>query len=166
VAWVHLLGRKFADVLRDERFDLMIDWPYVNRFGVQGHSYYGCLRGRRFCVSQSRRQGPDAMANIASIFRNGDCIDIRIGPFYANRKGQIGLVTAAWNGDQWLQVISPGTPDQPADNFTEIAQRIRDDRTIDPRPLDFDQLGRLVAPRCVELIDIIGQLRGRNDFEW
>jgi hypothetical protein len=106
------------------------------------------------------------MANIASIFRNGDCIDIRIGPFYANRKGQIGLVTAAWNGDQWLQVISPGTPDQPADNFTEIAQRIRDDRTIDPRPLDFDQLGRLVAPRCVELIDIIGQLRGRNDFEW
>ena len=166
MAWVQLLGRKFADVLRHENFDLMVDWSYVNRFGVQGHSYYGCLLGRRFCVSQSRRQGPDAMERIARIFRNGDGIDRSIGPFYSNRKGQVGLIVAAWNGSQWLQVISPGTPDQPNDNFTAIAQRIREDRTIDPQPLDFDRFGRSTSPGSLELLDIIGQLRGRSDFDW
>lgn len=78
------------------------------------------------------------MGNIARIFRNGDCIDERVGPFYSNSKGQIGLLVVAWDGSQWLQIISPGTPDQPTDYFVELAGQIRQDRTIDPQPISFD----------------------------
>src|SRR5271166_6369435 len=124
-AWVYLLGRKFGSVLTDPEFELLSDWAYWNRFGQQGRCYYGFCKGRRFCISQSRRNAPDTVNNIARVFGNGDSIDKRVGPFYSNRKGQVGLLVAAWNGSQWLQMISPGTADQPRDTFAELAEKIR-----------------------------------------
>jgi hypothetical protein len=165
-AWVYRLGREFAGVLTDDRFDVLLNWPYWNRFGRQGHSYYGRYRGRRFCISQSKREGPDAMGNLARVFRDGDSIDKRVGPFYCNSKGQVGLLVAAWNGSQWLQMISPGTPDQPRDHFAKLAEEIRADRTFDPRPLDFAALPRSADKRLQELEDIIANLRGRREFDW
>jgi hypothetical protein len=168
MAWVHLLGRKFADVLNDPGFDLLLEWPYWNRFGRQGHCYYGCLNSRRYCISQSKRNGPDTMRNLARVFRDGNAIDQRIGPFYSNRKGQAGLLVAAWNGSQWLQMISPGTPDQPADGFAELVEKIRADRTFDPQPLHFDEFGHvsLADNRLQELEDVLNGICGRRDFDW
>lgn len=74
-AWVYRLGREFAKALTDPSFDLMMDWPYWNRYGQQGHSYYAFCHGGRFCMSQSKRQGPDEMGNLARIFTDGDAID-------------------------------------------------------------------------------------------
>lgn len=166
MAWVHLLGRKFADLLDDR--DLLLDWPYWNRSGQQGHCYYVCSRDRRYCISQSKRNGPDSLANIAKIFRDGNAIDKRVGPFYVNKKGQIGLLVAAWNGSQWLQVISPGVPSQPNDEFSEIANKIRADRTIDPQPLFFNSSGgfSMKNPGLRELEDILRQVKERADFDW
>ncbi len=67
MAWVHLLGRKFADVLTDSDFDLLLEWPYWNRFGQQGHCYYGSCHDRRFCISQSRRDRPDTTENLERV---------------------------------------------------------------------------------------------------
>ncbi len=103
---------------------------------------------------------------LARILRDGDLIDTRVGPFYSNGKGQIGLLTAAWNGSQWLQMISPGTPDQPKDTFMELAEKIRVDRTFDPQPLSFDRITRSTGRRLEELEDILQSLRGRRDFDW
>jgi hypothetical protein len=167
MAWVHLLGRKFAAALNDPTFDLLLDWPYWNRYGRQGHSYYGRLNGRRFCISQSKRDGPDKVENLACVFQDGNSIDLRVGPFYANKKGQIGLLVAAWNGSQWLQMISPGTQDQPSDVFTELAARIRADRTIDPQPLFVDgDRSSTTDRRLQELEDILQGIRARKDFDW
>ncbi len=166
MAWVHLLGRKFAEVLIDQDFELLADWLYWNRYGVQGHSYYGSWHERRFCISQSRREGPDMIGNIARVFRNGDSIDERVGPFYRNSKLQVGLLVAAWDGSQWLQMISPGTPDQPKDRFVELADKIRQDRTLDPQPLSFDGPGLKTGCRLQELYDILEGIRGRKDFDW
>jgi len=165
-AWVYRLGREFAGVLTDDGFDLLLNWPYWNRFGRQGHSYYGLCHGRRFCISQSKREGPDDVRNLARVFRDGDSIDKRMGPFYCNSKGQIGLLVAAWNGSQWLQMISPGTPDQPRDHFAKLAEEIRADRVFDPQPLDFAALARSTNSRLQELEDIIADLRGRKEFDW
>jgi hypothetical protein len=165
-AWVYRLGREFAKTLTDPSFDLMIDWPYWNRHGQQGHSYYAVCHGRRFCMSQSKRQGPDEMGNLARIFADGDAIDTRIGPFYSNRKGQVGLVVAAWNGSQWVQMISPGTNDQPRqDAFVELVGKIRADRTFDPHPLDLSRQ-TYGDRRLQELEDILKTVRARGDFDW
>ncbi len=168
MAWVHLLGRKFAEVLNHPDFDLLVDWPYWNRYGRQGHSYYGCLNGRRYCVSQSKRTGPDTLENLARVFGNGNSIDVRVGPFYSNRKCHTGLLVAAWNGSQWLQMISPGTPDQPSDAFAQLAEKIRSDRTFDPQPLQFDEFGRssIIDRRLQELEDILKGICARRDFDW
>ena len=164
--WVYPLGRKFASALVDPKFKLIIDWPYWNRRQVQGYCYYAEWQGRKFCLSQSRQSGPDTMAHIASIFRNGDAIDTRVGPFYCNRRGQVGLLAAAWNASQWIQIISPGTPGQPQDAFTELERTIRADRSFDPQPLDFGSLPAATDWRIQELEDILGNLQVRADFEW
>lgn len=166
MAWVHLLGRKFAEMLGDPDCELLLDWPYWNRFGQQGHCYYATCHSRRFCISQSKREGPDKIQNLARVFRDGDAIDKRIGPFYSNKKGQIGLVVAAWNGSQWVQMISPGTPDQPNDAFIQLAEKIRADRTLDPQPLRFDSISGSTDTRLKELEDILQNLRIRKDFDW
>lgn len=108
------------------------------------------------------------MENLARVFRDGNSIDIRVGPFYSNRKGQTGLLVAAWNGSQWLQMISPGTPDQPCDAFTQLTDKIRSDHTFDPQPLQFDDSGRLslLHNRLHELEDILNGIRSRKDFDW
>lgn len=166
MAWVHLVARKFAGVLADPDFDLLVEWPYWNRFGSQGHSYYGTCHGRRFCMSQSHQDGADTMESLARVFRNGNSIDTRIGPFYSNRKGQIGLIVAAWRGSQWVQMISPGTPDQPRDMFAALAEKIRADKTFDPPRLHVDRLLRSTDARLQELEDILEDIRGRRDFDW
>ena len=106
------------------------------------------------------------IGNIARVFRNGDSIDERVGPFYRNSKLQVGLLVAAWDGSQWLQMISPGTPDQPKDRFVELADKIRQDRTLDPQPLSFDGPGLKTGCRLQELYDILEGIRGRKDFDW
>lgn len=166
MAWVHLLGRKFAGVLEHPDCVLLDDWPYWNRYGRQGHCYYLVCAGRRFCVSQSKRESADTVRNLARVFRNGDLIDTRVGPFYANRRGQVGVIVTAWDGSQWLQIISPGMPDQPMDEFCELAARIRSDKMFDPHPIDFDNLVLSTDKRLQELEDIIRTLRGRPDFQW
>jgi hypothetical protein len=103
---------------------------------------------------------------MAAVFRDGNAIDTRVGPFYSNRKGQVGLVVAAWNGSQWLQMISPGTPGQPQDAFAELEDRIRTDRTFDPHPLDVDAMPSATDRRLQELEDILRSLRSRTDFDW
>jgi len=162
--WVHLLGRRLANTLTDPDFDLLLDWPYWNRFGRKGHSYYGQCNGRRFCMSQSACEGPDNLAHLASILRNGDAIDCRVGPFYSNRRGQVGLLVAAWNGSQWLQMISPGTQDQPNDAYSQLTDKIRADKTFDPQVLDLNCLS--ANARLRELEDILKDLQGRRDFDW
>lgn len=73
------------------------------------------------------------MERLARVFRDGDSIDERVGPFYCNRTGQVGLVVSAWNAGQWLQIFSPGTPDHLRDDtFAELEERIRADRTFAP----------------------------------
>ena len=165
MAWVHLLGRKFAKVLIDPEFTLLEDWPYWNRFGQQGHSYYGFCRHRRFCISQSKSKHSDPLFKLARVFGNGAAIDEKTGPFYRNQSGQIGLVVAAWNGSQWLQMISPGTPDQPRDSFAELAEKIRTDRTIDPQPLQIGRIAGSADSRLKEFDDILRNLLGRKDFK-
>jgi hypothetical protein len=167
-AWVYRLGREFAKVLSDPNFDLLADWPHWNRRGQQGHSYYATCHSRRFCMSQSKRQGPDEMANLAHIFADGNAIDTRVGPFYCNRKGQqLGLIVAAWNGSQWVQMISPGTTDQPRqDAFVALVARIRADRAFDPHPLDIFTIGRVTHRRLQELQDILKIVQARRDFDW
>lgn len=166
MAWVHLLGRKFAQALTDPKFDLLADWPYWNRFQVQGHCYYGLLRGRRFCLSQSRCDAAEPMPKLARVFRDGNSVDPSCGPFYSNSKGEIGLLVTAWNGSQWIQMISPGTPDQPEDQFRELSDKISADRTIDPQPVSLSQVKNDGNRSLQELIDILGSVRGRRDFEW
>ena len=179
MAWVHLLGRKFADALIDPEFDLLLDWPYWNRLGRQGHCYYASCRGRRFCISQSCRRGPDLVNNLERVFRNGDSVDERAGPFYTYRKGQVGLLVAAWNGSQWLQMISPGTPDQPRDDFAELAKKIQADPIVDARRQlqaairnlsrrkTRGAVGRSAHTQLQELEEeIFEHLRGQRDFDW
>lgn len=168
MAWVHLLGRRFAEVLSDPAFEMLLEWPYWNRSGRQGHCYYGRLNSRRYCISQSKRKGPDTMPNLSRVFRDGDAIDERVGPFYVNRRGQAGLLVAAWSGSQWLQMISPGTPDQPLDGFVELANKIRADRTFDPQPPCFNEFGRAsrTDARLQELGDVLNGICARKDFDW
>jgi hypothetical protein len=166
VAWVHLLGRKVAAALADPKFDLLLNWPYWNRFGRQGQSYYGSYQGRKFCVSQSKQEEPDTMAKLSRVFRDGNAIDVRVGPFYSNKRRQTGLVVAAWYGSQWVQAISPGTSEQPDDDFSRLAGKIRDDRSVDPRPFRFDALTPSSDSRLQELEDILKNLRGRPSFDW
>jgi hypothetical protein len=107
------------------------------------------------------------MVNLSRIFADGDAIDTRIGPFYCNRKGQVGLVVAAWNGSQWVQMISPGTNDQPGqDAFVELVAKIRADRTFDPHALDISRMGRVTDRRLQELEDILKTVQARRDFDW
>lgn len=164
--WVYLLGRRFSGVVADPSFEIIVDWPYWNRRQVQGHCYYGHWSGRKFCLSQSRQSGPDCMSRIAKVLSNGDAIDTRVGPFYRNRRGQIGLLVGAWNGSQWIQMISPGTPNQPQDAFAELERTIRADRSFDPQPIDFSSTLGSANRRMQELEDIILNLRARTDFEW
>jgi hypothetical protein len=165
-AWVYRLGREFGDVLTNDGFEMLLEWPYWNRHRRQGHSYYGRCHGRTFCISQSKRIGPDRIGNLASVFRDGGAIDTKVGPFYCNSKGQVGLLVAAWNGSQWLQMISPGTPDQPKDRFAKLAEEIRADKTLAPVPLDFSLPAHSKNDRLQELEDIIADLRGRREFDW
>src|SRR5581483_5252306 len=92
--WVYLLGRKFATALTDPKFQVLSDWPYWNRRDIEGHCYYANWNERKFCLSQSRQSGPDNVNRIANVLRNGDTIDTRVGPFYRNRRGQVGLLVA------------------------------------------------------------------------
>lgn len=164
--WVYLLGRKFGSVVADPSFEIIVDWPYWNGRQVEGRYYYGESNGRKFCLSQSRQSGPDSMSKIAKVLRNGDAIDTRVGPFYRNRRGQVGLLVGAWNGSQWIQMISPGTPNQPQDAFAEFEGTIRADRSFDPQPIDFSLTPAATNWRMQELEDIILNLRARTDFEW
>jgi hypothetical protein len=106
------------------------------------------------------------MTHVAGVFKNGDAVDKRVGPFYCNRQGQVGLLVAAWNGDQWMQMISPGTPTQPQDAFAELERTIRADRSFDPQPIDFGSMPAATDWRMQELEDILRNLRGRTDFHW
>ena len=65
-----------------------------------------------------------------------------------------------------MQMISPGTADQPSDAFAALADKIRDDRLFDPQPLLFDDLDRSTDRRLQELEDILESIRVRKDFEW
>jgi hypothetical protein len=117
-------------------------------------------------MSQSACEGPDTLDHLARIFSDGDSIDCRVGPFYSNRHQQVGLLVAAWDGCQWLQMVSPGTPDQPSDAFSALAEKIRADKTFDPQPLNLDRLSRSPTGRLQELEDVLKDLRGRRDFDW
>ena len=71
---------------------------------------YGQCLGRRFCISQS------AVKNLTRwlIWLPSSEMAIRLtfvwGLFYSNSRGQVGLLVAAWDGSQWVQMISPGVP--------------------------------------------------------
>jgi hypothetical protein len=112
------------------------------------------------------RKGFMSSLSEALVFRDGNAIDTRIGPFYCNRKGQVGLVVAAWNGSQWVQMISPGTPDQPKqDKFVELVHTIQQDRTFDPHPIDLSR-ETYSDHRLQELEDILKDIQARRDFDW
>lgn len=157
MAWVHRLGRDFAKALLSSEFCLRSDKPYVNRFNVQGHQYYGVYRERRLFISQSRRVGPDTPEGLARVFQNRDLVNERVGPFYHNFVGQIGLLVEAWNGPQWLHIISPRVfPDQPIDEFDQVAAEIISDEKFDP--LDLDRISE-------QATEAIGNLKAFEDFD-
>jgi hypothetical protein len=106
------------------------------------------------------------MVHLASVFKNGDSIDSRVGPLYSNSRGQVGLVVAAWDGSQWLQMISPRTLDQAKDTFSDLADKIRADKTLDPQPLNLDRLPFWGGSRLQELEDALKNIRGREEFDW
>jgi hypothetical protein len=173
IAWVHALGRMFADELEKPDFEVFLERPFFNRNGIPGYSYYGYREGRRFCVSQSRQSEPDSTANLARVLGAKKAtarIETRLGPFYRNHKNQVGLVVGAWDGSQWVQMFSPGTPDQPLDRFTRWMARVRDDRQFDPQITFFgdDDNGGSSPPgvQIEELEDILRHLRARRDFDW
>lgn len=104
------------------------------------------------------------MSHIATVFSNGDAIDTRVAPFNRNRWGKVGLLVAAWNGGQWVQMISPDTANRLQDAFAELEHRIRSDRTFDPQPVDFDNIPTTKYRRPQELEDILQNLRGPSRF--
>ena len=117
MAWIDLVARKFADVLRDPNFRVESGGPYPNEYGVMGWRYSRSLNGRLFYISESKTSIPTPLQKLARIISESEHLDRRHSVVYANRDFGLGVRVEAWYCGTWFQVFTPNVANQPADDF-------------------------------------------------
>jgi len=127
MAWEHKLARDFARVLEHPNVEIVGSEPYTNDCGVPGWRHSCRFGGREFYVSQSNTDAPKPLGQIAKILSDGANIDASKPALYRNKSFGEGLRIEAWYCSKWYEVFTPDGCDDPADQFRELAVKIRED---------------------------------------
>jgi hypothetical protein len=116
----------------------------------------------KFSLSQSWQSGLGTMTRIARVFPERRRNRLSASDLFSAtapqpptsrwRRGQIGLIAAAWNGSQrTADNQSWHTKPTPQDIFAELERTIRANRSFDPEPVDFGSIPPAADRRLQEL---------------
>lgn len=121
MAWIDLLARKFAEVLKSEDFKFETMELYTNQYGRIGLRYSVRVNNRTFYISHSPISRKFAPQEVARIILEADNIDRTKSPVYRNQYFGPGLRIEARSCGRWFEVWTPMTGQPEGDSFSKFA---------------------------------------------